>query len=483
MSNDNIRSKSVKGTAWSLIDNLTTQGFAFLIGIILARLLSPSDFGTVGVVSIFMLIANVFVDCGFGNAIIAKKERTNEDLSTALYFNLGVGIIVYLILFAISPLVALFFKMPILTSLLRVLGLCVIFNSLSLVQNSILTANLQIRTQTIINLGTYIPAGLIGIWAAYKGFGVWTLVIQQVLQSLLKSVWLWVVGHWKPSLVFSRKSFRYLWGFGWKLLGANLIGTSFSELYSFVIGRWLGAADLGYFSNSKMLAQKPGTLIQNIIYRVSLPIMVDTKGDLEKTKRIYRKMMQMLCFSSFILFTVLIAVANPLILTIWTEKWEKSIFLFQVFCVGFAFAPLSALNFSMLQLMKRTDMTLKLEFIKKPFCLILLLISLYWGLTGIVVSYSLYNVIATFINMSVTRTLLNYNYKEQISDIMVYVYPSVLAVAATLLLLHFMSSSIVALLAGAMLSFGLYILYCAVFKLEAFDEILKITKIEKYVKK
>lgn len=483
MSNDNIRSKSVKGTVWSLIDNLTTQGFAFLIGIILARLLTPSDFGTVGVVSIFMLIANVFVDCGFGNAIIAKKERTNEDLSTALYFNIGVGLVVYLILFAISPLVALFFKMPILTSLLRVLGLCVIFNSLSLVQNSILTANLQIRTQTIINLGTYIPAGLIGIWAAYKGFGVWTLVIQQVLQSLLKSLWLWIVGHWKPSLVFSRESFKYLWGFGWKLLGANLIGTTFSELYSFVIGRWLGAADLGYFSNSKMLAQKPGTLIQNIIYRVSLPIMVDTKGDLQKTKRIYRKMMQMLCFSSFVLFTVLIAVANPLILTIWTEKWEKSIFLFQVFCIGFAFAPLSALNFSMLQLMKRTDMTLKLEFIKKPFCLILLLLSLYWGLTGIVISYSLYNIVATFINMSVTRKLLSYSYKEQFRDIIVYIYPAILAIVLTLGTLHFIQSSLVGLIIGVTLSFIIYTICCAVFKLEAFYEILKITKIDRYVKK
>lgn len=483
MGKENIRKKSVKGTVWSLIDNLTTQGFAFLIGIILARILSPSDFGTVGVVSIFMLLANVFVDCGFGNAIIAKKERTDTDLSTALYFNIGVGLVVYLILFAIAPLVVLFFKMPILTSLLRVLGLCVIFNSLSLVQNSILTANLQIRTQTIINLSTYIPAGLIGIWAAYKGLGVWTLVIQQVLQAFLKSVWLWIVGHWKPLFVFSQESFKYLWGFGWKLLGANLTGTAFSELYSFVIGRWLGAADLGYFSNGKMLAQKPGTLIQNIIYRVSLPIMVDTKGDMEKTKRIYRKMMQMLCFSSFILFTVLIAVANPLILTIWTEKWEKSIFLFQVFCVGFAFAPLSALNFSMLQLMKRTDMTLKLEFVKKPFCLVLLLISLYWGLTGIVVSYSLYNVIATFINMSVTRTLLNYSYKEQVSDIMVYVYPSVLAILVTLMILHFMQSSLVALLVGIIVSFLLYILYCAVFKLEAFNETLKILKIEKYVKK
>lgn len=483
MGNENIRNKSIKGTVWSLIDNLTTQGFAFLIGVILARLLSPSDFGTVGVVSIFMLLANVFVDCGFGNALIAKKERDDKDLSTALYFNIGIGGFTYLILFAISPFVASFFRMPILTSLLRVLGLCVIFNSLSIVQNSILTAKLQIRTQTIINLCTYIPAGLIGIWAAYKGFGVWTLVIQQVLQALLKSVWLWIVGKWHPILCFSKESFKYLWNFGWKLLGANIIGTGFSELYSFVIGKWLGATDLGYFSNSKMLANKPGTLIQNVIYRVSLPIMVDTKGDLEQTRGMYRKMMQMLCFVSFFLFSILIAVARPMILTIWTDKWEPSILLFQIFCVGFAFAPLSALNFSLLQLMKRTDMTLKLEFIKKPFCLILLIACMYWGLAGIVVSYALYNIVATFINMSVTRSLLNYTYRQQIKDIAVYVYPSVITVVATLFSISFIDSYLTALILGIFLCVLIYTVYCIILRVEAFAEILKILKLGKYANK
>ena len=372
--------------------------------------------------------------------------------------------------------------MPILTSLLRVLGLCVIFNSLSIVQNSILTANLKIRTQTIVNLCTYIPSGLIGIWAAYKGCGVWTLVIQQVLQSFLKSLWLWIIGHWKPSLEFSHMSFRYLWRFGWKLLGANLIGTVFGELYSVVIGRWLGASDLGYFSNSKMLANKPGTLVQNVIYRVTLPIMVESQGNIEQTKRMYRKMMQVLCFSSFILFSVLIAVAEPLILTIWTEKWQKTVLLFQIFCVGFAFAPLSALNFSMLQLMKRTDMALKLEFIKKPICLLLLLISLYWGLIGVVVSYSLYNVVGTIINMSVTRNLLSYNYKEQLSDIMVYVYPSVLSIILSLIVIQFIQSNVVALLIGTFICIIIYVIYSIILKLDAFVELKTIIRTKNYVK-
>lgn len=412
-----IKRKSLSGSVWSLVDNLCCQGFAFFIGIILARLLSPDDYGTIGVVAIFMAIANVFVDCGFGNALIRKKNRTQNDLSTAFYFNIAVGLAVYLVLFAISPLVAMFFKMSILVPLLRVLGLCVIFNALSIVQISVLTADLNIRSIAISNLLTQIPMGCLGVYFAYKGLGVWTLVVQQVGCALLRSIWLWVISKWRPSFIFSKVSFSYLFNFGWKLLCANLLGSFFNEIYSFVIGRHLGASDLGFYTKAKQLAEYPRTIINNVVTRVVLPIMVETQGDLNQVRNIYRRLIRLLGLIIFPVFGLLILIANPMIMILWTDKWNNSILLFQLFCVGLAFGPISTLNFCLLQLLNRTDLTLKLEFVKKPVCFAMLVISLFWGLKGIVFFASLYNIVGTLINMYPTISLLNYNLKNQIKDL------------------------------------------------------------------
>ncbi len=411
-----IKARSIKGSIWSVLDNILSQGFAFLIGIVLARLLSPSDYGTIGVLSIFLAIANVFVDCGFGNALIRKKDRSHEDLSTAFYFNVAVGLVSYLILFLLAPYIALFFNIPILTTLLRVLSFCVVFNSLSIVQYSLLTANLKIKNQAVINVCTQIPMGCIGLYFAYKGFGVWTLVIQQVGASFLKCFWLWISSRWKPALFFSKDSFNYLYNFGWKLLSANLLGTLFNEIYGFVIGRFLGTSELGYYSTSKQLSEYPRTLINNIINRVVLPVMVETQGDLDQIRVTYRKLVRLICFITFPIFGLLIIIAHPFITIIWTEKWSSTILLFQFSCIGLAFGPLSTLNFCLLQLLDRTDIMLKLEFIKKPICITILLISLPFGLKGVVLFASLYNIIGTLINLYPTNKLLNYSYIEQFID-------------------------------------------------------------------
>jgi len=431
MSDLSIKKKTINASVWSLIDNLFSQGFVFLIGIVLARILSPSDYGTVGVLAIFIAIANTFVDCGFANALIRKKDRTQNDLSTAFYFNFVVGVISYVLLYVISPFVANFFSMPILIVLLRVLGLRVIFNSFSLVQNALLTSKLNIKTQAIINIFTQIPVGCLAIFLAYKGMGVWTLVIQQVGSSFLKTIWLWIIAGWRPSFVFSKDSFDYLFHFGWKLVGASLLGTFFNEIYGFVVGRFLGAEELGFYSKSKQLSEHPRSLVNNVIHRVVLPVMVEVQGDDEKIKEIYRKLIRLTGFLVFPFFGFLILIAEPLILIIWTEKWYASIFLFQLFCFGMSFGPISSLNFCLLELLNRTDLTLKLEFVKKPVCLSMLLVSIPFGLSGIVIFASLYNCIGTLINMYPTFKLLKYSYKQQLLDLL---YGLILTIIVTGLL-------------------------------------------------
>lgn len=474
MVQDSAKKKSVKGTIWSFADNFMTIGCSFVIGIVLARLLSPSDYGTVGVLSIFLSLANVFVDCGFGTAIIRKKERTQEDMSTAFYFNVGLGIFVYLVLFFISPLVADFFRLPILKVLLRVLALCVFFNSLAIVQTAQFTAKLKIKTIATVNVCTQIPMGLVGIYFAYKGFGVWTLVIQQVGSSFFKTFLLWGLSKWRPSFVFSRESFLYLFNFGWKLLSANLIGSFFNEIYSFFIGRFIGTSQLGLYSKANHLATQPRQILVNVINRVVLPIMVETQGDTDKVRSVYSRLIQMVCFIVFPVYFLLITIARPLILIIWTSKWEDTIVLFMICCAGFCWGPISQLNFSLLQLLNRTDLTLKLEFFKKPICLVLLLCGVPFGLIGVVISCSVYNVVAAIINMFPTKKLLNYGYQLQFWDILRYLLAAIVSFVVTYVVVVFIKNNAFALVCGIIIYIFIYLAICIIFKLKAFNELKNI---------
>ena len=322
---------------------------------------------------------------------------------------------VYICLYLTAPLIACFFSIPALTNLLRVLGLCVVFNSFSVVQNALFIANLEIKKLTLINVSVQISVGLFSIYCAYIGCGVWTLVIQQIGTSFCKALLLWIISKWKPLLKFSKQSFKYLFDFGWKLLGANLLGTFFNEIYSFVIGKFLGAADLGYYTKSKTLSTYPNSILTNIINRIMLPIMTEIRGDDDtRVRTFYLQMLELICFFTFPLFGALIVIAKPLILVMWTAKWLNSVFLFQLFCAGAALAPIASLNFSLLQLVNRTDIMLKLELIKKPLCFGLLLISIPFGLKGIVIFAVIYNFIGTIVNMYPTQTILNYSIWNQI---------------------------------------------------------------------
>lgn len=474
MAENSAKNKSVKGTIWSFADNFMTIGCSFVIGVVLARLLSPSDYGTVGVLSIFLSLANVFVDCGFGTAIIRKKNRTQDDMSTAFYFNIAVGLFTYLILFLISPLVADFFRIPILKVLLRVLGLCVFFNSLSLVQVAQFTACLKIKTIATVNVCTQIPMGLVGIYFAYKGFGVWTLVIQQVGGSFLKTILLWRLSKWRPSTSFNLDSFKYLFNFGWKLLSANLLGTIFNEIYSFFIGRFIGTSQLGLYSKANNLASQPRQILVNVINRVVLPIMVETQGDTNKIRSVYSRLIQMTCFVVFPVYFLLLTIAKPLILLLWTAKWEGTIILFMICCAGFCWGPISNLNFSLLQLLNRTDLTLKLEFFKKPICLVMLLCGIPFGLMGVVVSASAYNIVAAIVNMYPTKRLLDYGYLLQFKDILSYLFVSICSFVVAYLCSHFVENNICSLAMGTIVYVIVYLLICACFRMTAFNEFKKI---------
>ena len=296
MQQDNFKDKVIKGTLWSFLEAFARQFISFLLGLILARLLFPSDYGLIGMLMFFIAICQVFIDCGFANALICKKDRDDKDFSTAFYFNLIIGVVAYLILFIIAPYVAEFYNEPILKSLLRVVALSVVFNSLSIVQNAILTATLKMRLLTVVSVISQIIAGIVGVILAYSGFGVWALAIQSVGGSFMTMLTLWIVTKWRPRESWSNASFKYLWGFGSKMLFVGLISNAYSNIHSMLIGKFFNKNQLGLYSKSYNLSR----IIPNTLYlalnKVSLPSFSSISDD-----NIYCNHMQLLnikCVSS-----------------------------------------------------------------------------------------------------------------------------------------------------------------------------------------
>lgn len=405
---------------WSMFERLSTQIVSFVMGMVLARLLSPADYGTIGLITIFISLSEVFVDCGFANALIRKIDREQNDLSTAFVFNIGIGIVAYTILCLISPFVASFFEEPILIPLLKIVGLNVVINSLSVVQIAILTSNLEIRKQTFINLCGQIPAGLLAIFLAYRGMGVYAIAVQSVSAAFIKMMILWIVAKWRPVLMFSKQSFRYLWGFGSKLLAANLIGTLFNEIYSVLIGKYVGKTDLGYYSKASQLNVQVNSISVGIIQKISLPVLSKYQNDKMLLCDHFREIMRLLVLLISPISAFLCFASKDIISIIWTDKWLFSAELFSLVVMGSIWRPISSLSLSLMQVVGKTGLILKLELPKKSIYCVLIAIGFAFGIKGLVISQIFINIVAALINMFPTKKILGYSYVNQLVDVLKY---------------------------------------------------------------
>lgn len=267
-----LKEKTLSGVKWNAIGRFSTQGVSFVISILLARILTPSDYGVVGMIGIFMAIAQTFIDSGFGSALIRKKDCTEEDFSTAFYFNIVVGIVCYLLLFFSAPLIANFFDTPILRDIVRVLSINLFLNSLSIVQSAKLTAAVDFKSQAKVSLAATIVSGCVGLAMAYSGFGVWSLVYQSVSSSLVRTILFWIITKWRPLHTFSKQSFKYLFGFGSKILSASLLHTIYANLTTILIGKFYTPKDLGFYTRGESLAKLPSSNLTGILQSVTYPI-------------------------------------------------------------------------------------------------------------------------------------------------------------------------------------------------------------------
>lgn len=402
---------------WSAADAFLGQGVTFLVGIVLARLLSPDEYGLIGICLIFNTVLCGIVDSGFSNALIRKKDCTDDDYNTMFLTNLGFSIVLYGLLFVSSPLVAHFFGRQELTALVRATGLLLFFNALSITQVTILTKRIDFKTKTKASLISAVLSGIVGIAMAYTGFGVWALVGQMLSKQLLYTLCLWGLNKWWPKFKFSTTSFRYMWGFGWKLLVSGLLNNIWNQLYQVVVGKFYSPATLGQYTRGREYASIFSSNLSSIIQRVSYPVLSQIQDDKQRMVEGYRRVIKMTMFVTAICMISLGAVAEPLIYCLIGPQWHEAATYLPLICISMSLYPLHAINLNMLQVLGRSDIFLYLEMIKKVIGLVPICIGIFVDIYWMLVASILIGFVSLYLNSWYTGKALGYTFWKQLRDI------------------------------------------------------------------
>lgn len=417
MAEESLKNKTVRGTIWSAADAFLGQGVSFIVGIVLARLLSPEEYGLIGIVLIFTTILTGVVDSGFSTAIIRKKDTTNEDYNTMFITNLVISILLFVALWFCSPLIARFFQRPQLTDLTRVMGLILILQALSITQVTILTKRIDFKTKTKASVVAAVTSGFVGIGMAMLGYGVWSLVGQQLSNKFLYTICLWKLNKWIPNSKFSRASFHYMWGFGWKMMVSGLLSNTWSQLYQVVVGKFYNPATLGHYTRAKEYASLFSTNFTTIVQRVTYPVLAELQDDLNRMVMAYRRVIKTCMFVTAVCLITLGAMAEPFIYCLIGPQWHEAATYLPYICVSLSLYPLHAINLNMLQVLGRSDIFLYIEIIKKFVSIVPLFlgifVSIYWMLIGSIIT----GLINFFLNSYYTGKKLHYSSWAQLKDV------------------------------------------------------------------
>lgn len=474
MVGQSLRDKTVKGVGWSAIDAFLSQGVTFLVGLVLARILSPDEYGLIGIVTIFTSILSGVVDSGFGNAIIRKKDATEDDYSTLFLFNMVVSFLLFALLFFCAPFISKFFERPELVPLIRVMGLLLVFQALSIVQYTILSRRIDFKTKTKASIIAAMLSGVLGILMAFLGFGVWSLVGQQLSRQLVYSICLWQYNKWWPKIKVNINSLQYMWGFGWKMLVSGLIYNIWNQLYQVVVGKFYSPATLGQYSRSKEYAGIFSSSITNIIQRVSFPVLAQVRDDRARLIGGYRRVIKVTMFVTAVLLISMGAVADPLIYCLIGPKWNEAATYLPLICFSMSLYPLHMINLNMLQVQGRTDIYLYLEIIKRvisigPLCLGIF-INIYWMLVGSIVV----GIISFFLNSYYTGKNLGYSSWMQLKDVAPS-YGVAMGIALAVYFLKYLPLSYwIILPMQLMLGLIVFFVICEWVKLSEYEEVKSI---------
>lgn len=372
--------KTFNSIIWSSIERFSVQGVQFILSFVIARKLLPSDYGLIAMLGIFMAVAQTFIDSGFSNALIQKQNRSNKDYSTVFYFNIVIAVILYGVMVGCAPHIAAFYKEPLLRNIILWVGLNFVINSFTTVQRAKLTIELNFKIQAYISLSAVILSGSAAVYMAYNNFGVWTLVYQSLLNSLINMLLLWIFARWHPIFVFSKSSFKELFSFGSKLLGGAILHTLYTNLYTLIIGKVFSSTDLGFYNRAFTLTQYPSTNITGIMTRVTYPIECQIQHDDEKLQEKYFTFIRQTAFIVFPLMIGLAAISEPLIKIVLTEKWMGSVPYIQIMCFAYMWDPIMRMTWDLLNVKHRSDYSLRSEIIKKLTAFSILFITIPFGI-------------------------------------------------------------------------------------------------------
>lgn len=436
-----LKQKTVSGFFWSFVDNVSNYGIQFIIGIILARLLTPKDYGLIGIITIFIVVSEALIESGLTQALIRKNNPTQADYSTVFYFNLIVGIVLYILIFIASGFIADFFKQTLLIDLVKVQAINVIITSLSMVQRTILIKNINFKLQTKITTSSNALSGIIGIIFAYLGFGVWSIVFRSLLNNFFQSILLWIFNKWRPSKKFSKAAFEEMFGFGFKLLIAALINRIYNNIFYFIIGKYFPTRELGLYSRADQFKNIFSQGLNSTIQRVSYPILSSIRDDEIKLRTKYRKLLRTSVFISFTLMLFLAAISKELIFVLLGEKWIESIPYLQLLCFVGMFFPLNALNLNILIVKGRSNLLLKLEIIKKMITIPVILICAAFGIKEMIFGMIIISFLNYFLDSHYSGVLIGYSTFDQIKDISHTIYITFFVPLILFSLSHFIQLS------------------------------------------
>lgn len=443
-----LTDKARSGIAWGTLERFSIQGVGAIFAILLARVLSPDDYGTIAMPMIFFGIAQTLMDAGFSRAIIRKEDLKEEDLSTSFYFQMIVGIACYAAMYAASPWIADFYNKPILSSLLKVSALVMVINPLCATQYALLLRDINFKAQALVNLTGRIITGILGLALAYNGYGIWSLVFQQLAGALWGAIALWTYSPWRPRTGWSGESFRYLWNYGSNLLASSLLETAYNNIFPIVIGKYYSAASLAYYNSANHFAAMPATTLTDIVGRVTFPLLCKMQDDTERLARNYRRMLKLSAFVLFPFMMILAAVAPALIRLTIGPQWEGSIPLLQILCFALMLYPLHALNINLLKVRDNTRLYLRLEIAKKVVCIAILAVTIWHGVLWMVVGNLLFSWIALAINTYYTGKIIGLGYLRQMRDLLPVMAAAAIASLAAFGASSLISSSLLQLLAG-----------------------------------
>ena len=456
---------------WRLMERFGAQIVAFVVSIVLARLLDPVVYGTVALVTVFTTILQVFVSSGFGAALIQKKDSDDLDFSTVFYFNVFVCLVLYGVMFALAPLLAKFYNNDQLTNLIRVLSLVIVISGVKNIQISYVSKHLQFKKFFwSTSIGTLISAA-VGIFMAYKGFGVWALVAQNLVNQTIDTIVLWITVKWKPKRLFSWKRLKILFSFGWKLLVSGLLDTGYKELRAIVIGKKYSASDLAYYNKGQQFPQLIVTNINSSIDSVLFPSLSSVQDNRERVKTMTKRAISVSAFIMMPMMVGLAVCADSVVSLLLTDKWLPCVFYLRIFCITFAFYPIHTANLNAMKALGRSDYFLRLEIIKKIIGLAVLFGTMWISVEAMAWSLLGTTIASVIVNSWPNKKLMNYSLIEQIKDMLPSIVLSILMGAVVYLVGYLNGPSTSTLIKQVIFGVALYLLGSALFKIKPFEYI------------